>query len=211
MSTTTTIQSEERVANSKSTLKELRENDRIPAVVYGYETETTSISINERDLINALREVGRNGVIQLQVDGQKRNVVLNDYQTDVLVGNITHADFLVVDMSEELEVSVTVQLVGEAPGEKEGGTVQQPNWELDILVKPSEIPETFEVDVSKLVIGDTLTVADIRKDSKFEILNDDEYALVTISAPRTEAELEALEEGAEASDVEPEVIGEDEE
>src|SRR5699024_7194173 len=88
MSTTTTIQSEERVANSKSTLKELRENDRIPAVVYGYETETTSISINERDLINALREVGRNGVIQLQVDGKKRNVVLNDYQTDVLVGNI---------------------------------------------------------------------------------------------------------------------------
>lgn len=211
MSTTTTIQSEERVANSKATLKELRENDRIPAVVYGYKTETTSISINERDLINALREVGRNGVVQLVVDDKKLNVVLNDYQTDVLVGNITHADFLVVDMTEELEVSVTVQLIGEAPGEKEGGTVQQPNWELDILVKPSEIPETFEVDVSKLEIGDTLTVEDIREESKFEILNDDEFALVTISAPRTEEELEALDEGTEVADVEPEVIGEDEE
>ena len=150
-------------------------------------------------------------MVQLVVDDKKLNVVLNDYQTDVLVGNITHADFLVVDMTEELEVSVTVQLIGEAPGEKEGGTVQQPNWELDILVKPSEIPETFEVDVSKLEIGDTLTVEDIREESKFEILNDDEFALVTISAPRTEAELEALDEGTEVANVEPEVIGEDEE
>lgn len=210
MSTTTTIQSEDRVVNQKSTLKELRDNDRIPAVVYGYKTETTSISINERDLIKALREVGRNGVIQLQVDGKKRNVVLNDYQTEALGGKIIHADFLVIDMTEELEVSVTVQLVGDAPGEKAGGTVQQPNWELDILVNPADIPETFEVDVSTLEIGDTLTVEDIRKQSKFEILNDDEYALVTISAPRTEAELEALEEGAEVTDVEPEVIGEEE-
>lgn len=203
------IQSETRVAKQKSTLTELRETGFVPAVVYGYKTDATSISISERDLINALREVGRNGVLQLLVNDQKLNVVLNDYQADVLKGNILHADFLEVNMTEELDVSVQVHLVGESIGEKEGGTVQQPNWELDIKVKPSDIPETIEVDISELDIGDTLTVADIREKLNFEILNDDDFALVTISAPRTEAELDALDEDAGETDVEPEVIGEE--
>ena len=130
----------------------------------------------------------------------------------MLKGDITHADLLEIDMSEELEVSVQINLVGESVGEKEGGTVQQPNWELDIKVNPSDIPETFDIDVSEVDIGDTITVADIREKSKYEILNEDDYALVTISAPRSEEELEALDEVAEEGNVEPEVIGaEDEE
>ena len=64
---------------------------------------------------------------------------------------------------------------------------------MKIKVKPSDIPETFDVDISELQIGETITVADIRGKSKFEILNEDDYALVLISAPRTEAEMEALE------------------
>lgn len=206
-----TIQAQERVADKRSTLKGLRDAGRVPAVVYGYKTEATAISINERELILVLREVGRNGVFQLQLNDTKLNVVLNDYQTDVLQGTITHADLLEIDMTEELEVSVQINLVGEAPGEKDGGTIQQPNWELDIKVNPADIPETFDVDVSELQIGETITVADIREKSTFEILSEDDYALVTISAPRTEEELEALDEVAEAGSAEPEVIGETEE
>lgn len=206
-----TIQAKERDTKQHSRLTELRSEGHVPSVVYGYNTESTSITVNERDLINTLRETGRNGVLQLLLNNQKLNVVLNDYQTDVLKGTILHADFLEVNMSDELEVSVHVNLVGESDGEKEGGTVQQPNWELDIKVKPSDIPETFDIDVTELAIGDTLTVADIREKSKFEILNDDDYALVTISAPRTEAELDALDDASENESVEPEVIGETEE
>lgn len=201
------IKAQERVANKQSTLKELRDAGEVPAVVYGYKTEATSISINERELINVLREVGRNGVFQLQLADSKLNVVLNEYQSDALKGDITHADLLEIDMAEELEVSVQINLVGESVGEKDGGTIQQPNWELDIQVNPADIPETFDVDVSELEIGDTITVADIREKSKFKILNEDDYALVTISAPRSEEELEALDEVAEEGNVEPEVIG----
>ncbi len=206
-----TIQAKERITKQHSTLTALRNEGVVPSVVYGYKTEATSISVQERDLIKTLRETGRNGVLQLLLNDQKLNVVLSDYQTDVLKGTIVHADFLEVNLTEELEVSVQIHLVGESAGEKEGGTVQQPNWELDIKVKPSDIPETFDVDVTELNIGDTLTVADIREKSKFEILNEDDYALVTISAPRTEAELEALDDSATDTDVEPEVIGEKEE
>ena len=110
-------------------------------------------------------------------------------------------------MTEELEVDVQINLVGESIGEKEGGVIQQPNRELEIKVKPSDIPESFDLDISELEIGETITVADIREKSKYEILNEDDYALVTISAPRTEAEMEALDETSEAASAEPEVIG----
>lgn len=202
-----TMQSNLRETN-KTTLRQLRNDGWIPSVVYGYKTESTAISVKERDLIDTLRETGRNGVIKLNVDGKDVNVVLSDYQSDVLIGNITHADFLAINMTEELEVEATINLVGQSPGEKEGGTVQQPLWELSIRVKPSDIPDGIDIDVSELQIGDTLLVSDIRDKVKFEILNDDETALVTISAPRTEAEMEALDETTE-TEAEPEVIGED--
>ncbi|MFC5603627.1 50S ribosomal protein L25/general stress protein Ctc [Sporosarcina koreensis] len=207
----TAIQSKTRETKTRSALTALRNEGFIPSVVYGYNTESTPIAVSERELLKTLREVGRNGVIQLEVDGKQLNVVLNDFQEDALKGDIRHADFLAIDMSEELEVDVTVHLVGESVGEKEGGVVQQPNREVTIKVKPSDIPESFEVDISELQIGETITVADVRAKSKFEIITDDDYALVLISAPRSEEELEELEADTGAADAEPEVIGEKEE
>ena len=125
-------------------------------------------------------------------------------------GEIRHADFLSIDMSEELEVDVTVQLVGDSIGEKEGGVVQQPNREVKIKVSPSDIPESFDVDISGLQIGETITVADVREKAKFEILNEDDHALVLISAPRSQAELEELDADTGSADAEPEVIGDKE-
>jgi large subunit ribosomal protein L25 len=192
----TTIQSEMRTTAKQSTLTQLRKNGIVPAVVYGYNTEATTISVKERDLLNTLRVTGRNGVMQLNVEGKSVNVVLNDYQSDALKGHIHHADFLAINMTEELEVDVSVNLIGDSLGEKEGGTLQQPNREVTIKVKPSEIPETFDIDISQLQIGETITIADIREKSQYEILNDDDYALVLISAPRTQAEMDDLESEA---------------
>ncbi|MBO0588075.1 50S ribosomal protein L25/general stress protein Ctc [Sporosarcina sp. E16_8] len=203
----TTIQSEARVPSNQSTLTELRKEGYVPAVVYGYKTEATSISVKERDLLKTLQITGRNGVIKLNIDGKDINVVLNDYQSDVLKGEIQHADFLAINMTEELEVDVLVHLVGESVGLKEGGVLQQPNREVTIKVKPSDIPETFDIDISNLQIGESITVAEIRAKSKYEILNEDDHALVLISSPRTAAEMEELESEASES-VEPEVIGE---
>lgn len=202
----TTIQSELRNAKQQSILTEMRAEGIVPAVVYGYETEAIAISVRERDLITTLRVTGRNGVMKLQLEGKELNVVLNDYQSDAIKDSIVHADFLAVNMKEEIEVAVQINLVGESVGEKEGGIIQQPNWELQVRVKPSDIPETFDIDISSMEIGDTLTVAEIREKSKFEILDDDDYTLVTITAPRSEEELETDTEDAAGN---PEVIGED--
>ncbi len=203
------IEAKVREGKQQSVLTELRTEGYVPAVLYGFETDNKSVAVKERDVIMAVREVGRNGVIQLIVDGEEHNVVLHDFQKEVLRDNLTHIDFLAIDMNKPLEVEVFVQTVGKAAGEAEGGVIEQPVRELTLLVKPTEIPETFEVNVDALNIGDSISVADIREASAYEILNEDEDVLVVLSAPRSEEELEALDEVAEeGGDAEPEVIGE---
>ncbi len=186
----TTIKAQSREIGKQSKLTQLRGEGYVPAVVYGYETESSSIVINELDLLKTLREVGRNGVMKLDVDGKEVNVVLSDYQMDVLKGNFVHADFLSINMTDELEVSVTVVLTGDAQGVREGGVLNQPNREITIKVKPSEIPDSIDVDVTDLEIGDSLLVGDIREKTNFEILTEDDYTLVSVSAPRSDEELE---------------------
>lgn len=198
----TAIQSKLREVKPKSTLTKLRKDGFIPSVVYGYQIESMPIAVKEKDLMSTLREVGRNGVLKINVDGKDLNVVLEDYQEDALKGEIYHADFLAINMTEELEVNVTVHLVGEAPGEKEGGVLQQPIREVTIKVKPSDIPESFDVDISNLQIGESITVKDIRESSNFELLNDDEEALVVISAPRAETDEDADDSEEAAAPVE---------
>jgi large subunit ribosomal protein L25 len=204
----TSIQSEMRAPAKQSTLTQLRKEGIVPAVVYGYKTESTPISVKERELLKTLSVTGRNGVIKLNVNGKNINVILNDYQSDALKGDIRHADFLAINMTEELEVDVVVRLTGESVGVKQGGVLQQPNHEVTIKVKPSDIPETFDIDITNLEIGESITVEEIREKSKYEILNEDNHALVLISSPRTEAEMDELEsDAAESTEAEPEVIG----
>jgi large subunit ribosomal protein L25 len=197
----TTVKTQTRDRGQQSNLTKLRSEGFVPAVVYGYKTDTSSIAVSEKDLLKTLREVGRNGVMKLDVDGKNLNVVLSDYQMDVLKGKFVHADFLAINMSDELEVSVTVVPTGDSVGVSEGGVLNQSNREVTIKVKPSAIPESIEVDVTELAIGDTLTVGDIREKSEFQILNEDDFALVSISAPRSDEELETTaDEPAVAAD-----------
>lgn len=207
----TTIQAKVRETEKHSQVTDLRQQGDVPAVVYGFKTDAQAIAVNEGELLKTLRDEGRNGVFKLQLEGESVNVVLHDYQEDPLKDTIVHADFLAINMKEELEVTVQIHLVGESKGEKSGGVIQQPNWEVQIKVQPTDIPETFDLDISEMEIGDTLTVEDIRSKSAYEILEEDDFVLVTISAPRSEAELAELDEATQDGDAEPAVIGEKDE
>jgi large subunit ribosomal protein L25 len=204
---TTTVKTQTREKGKHSNLTELRHGGFVPAVVYGYKTDSTTISVNELDLLKTLREVGRNGVMKLDVDGKSVNVVLSDYQMDSLKGKFVHADFLAINMADELEVNVVVHLIGDASGVREGGVLNQPNRELTVKVKPSDIPDSIDIDVSELAIGETLTVGDVRKKVKFNVINEDDFTLASVGAPRSDEELEttadepSVDESAEIEEV----------
>lgn len=112
-------------------------------------------------------------------------------------------------MTEERTVEVPVHLIGEAPGAKEGGVVEQPLFNLEITATPDSIPEYIEVDISELNINDSLSVADVKVSGDFTIENEAEDTIVSVVAPTeepTEEEIEAME-GASTQE-EPEVVGE---
>lgn len=203
----TKLASVNRESSSKqSELKALRDNGRIPVVVYGYKVENTTLSIDENEFIKVIREVGRNGVIDLDLDGKATKVMVTDYQFDSLKNQITHVDFVAINMKTEVTVDVTVELVGEAKGTEEDGIIEQPTFELEVTATPDNIPESLQIDVSDMEIGDTLYVSDIKVDGNYVIENDDEEAVVTVVPPQKEEE--ETEEADE--DVEVPVVGEEE-
>ena len=197
---------------TRSDLKQLRNSGKVPAVVYGYGTKNTSVKVDEVEFIKVIREVGRNGVIELGVGSKSIKVMVSDYQFDPLKNQITHIDFLAINMSEERTVEVQVQLVGEAVGAKEGGVVEQPLFNLEVTATPDNIPEVIEVDITELNINDSYSVADIKISGDFTIENNPEDSIVTVVPPTdepSEEEVEAME--GESATEEPEVVGEDKE
>ena len=185
--------------SKQSELKELRQTGKVPAVVYGFETENTSLSVDENEFIKVIREVGRNGVIDLEIADGVTQVMVNEYQFDALKNQITHIDFIAINMQTEVTVEVQIELTGEAPGQKEGGVLEQPLFEVSVTAKPADIPETIEVDISELNVGDSIHVEDIRSKGNFVIENEDADALVIVSAPSEEPE---VDEDAEEQSVE---------
>lgn len=197
---------------TRSDLKTLRNSGKVPAIVYGYGTKNTSVKVDEVEFIKVIREVGRNGVIELTVGSKTIKVMVSDYQFDPLKNQITHIDFLAINMSEERTVEVPVQLIGEAAGAKEGGVVEQPLFDLEVTATPDNIPESIEVDISELEVNDSVSVSDLKTTGDFTIENDENDSVVTVVPPTeepTEEEIEAME--GDSATEEPEVVGEDKE
>lgn len=187
---------------TKGELNKIRNEGKIPAVVYGYGASNTSVKVDEPEFVKVIREVGRNGVIELGVGSKAIKVMVSDYQIDPLKNKVTHIDFLAINMKSELTVDVVVNLTGEAQGVKEGGVVQQPLFQLSVTATPDEIPETIEVDVTELNIGDSIMVGDLKADKAYTINNEDDEAIVSVVPPTVESEEGEATEGAETSDEE---------
>lgn len=185
---------------TRSSLRKLRASGVIPAVVYGYGAKNTSVKVDEVEFIKTIREVGRNGVIELGVGSKTIKVMVSDYQYDSLKNQITHVDFLAINMREELTVDVPVVLVGESVGASEGGVVQQPLFDLQVTTTPDAIPENIEVDITELAVGDSYLVGDLDATDKYTIENDREEAVVTVVPPTEEPAEDAEETAAEEAD-----------
>ncbi|WHX40685.1 50S ribosomal protein L25/general stress protein Ctc [Mesobacillus sp. AQ2] len=187
------LKANERTNAQRSALRKLRQEGKIPAVVYGRNTENQSIYIDSIEFIKTIRENGRNGVISLDVNGKQQDVMLTDYHQDHVKNEILHADFLAVDKSSKVHTSVRVNLVGEAAGVKDGGVLQQPLHEVNITATPGNIPDSIDVDVTNLQVGENLTLADV-KTGNYELNDDESTVIVSILPPKVEEEINSGEE-----------------
>ncbi|WP_342429254.1 50S ribosomal protein L25 [Neobacillus sp. FSL H8-0543] len=191
-----TLVAQERKDSKKSTLKTLRNDGEIPAVVYGRDINTESIFINNSDLLKVIKSVGRNGIISLNLNEKSENVILRDYQNDPVTRDLLHVDFLQVDKHTEIDTKVSVFIKGTSNGEKAGGVAKQFLHELDITAKANDIPDSIEIDITNFEIGHTVQVAEIKKDySNCTFHHEDEETIVMIDYVKlvTEEDISNLE------------------
>lgn len=182
--------------------KRIRAEGRIPGVVYGLGTEPVSLIVDWKPLRAALTgEAGLNALIQLEVDGKRDLTIVKELQRHPVSGDVIHLDFLRIDPDAEISVDVPVLLEGEAEAvHNEDGTVDHLLFTLTINAKPADIPNDITVDISEMVLWDTIRVSDLKLPKGVTTDADPEEAVVTslITASTMEAEAEeaAAEEAA---------------
>jgi large subunit ribosomal protein L25 len=192
----TVLQAKERKEFRHSALKKIRTSGNIPAIIYGNKMDNKSVFVSSADLTKTIRQVGRNGVISLDVEGSKQDVILTEYQEDSFKKEILHVDFLAVDKSSKINVDVRLVLVGEAAGVKDGGVLQQPIHQISITSTPDNIPQQIEVDIANLQVGETVTMGDIPSAGAFTINHEDDEVVASILPPKQEEEINAGEQQA---------------
>jgi large subunit ribosomal protein L25 len=181
--------------------RRLRRQGLIPGVLYGRE-QPVAITITERDLRTAITGAGgSHAVLDVVVEGgQSHSSVLKEFQLDPIRGYITHVDLQEVRLDQPIHATVSVMLVGEAVGAKEGGILTQVTNSVNIEALPLEVPEHLEVDVAHLGIGDSARLSEVKLPAGVTLLDDPEsIVLATVTQPRAEEEPETTAaEGEEA-------------
>ncbi|RLC32544.1 50S ribosomal protein L25 [Candidatus Woesebacteria bacterium] len=194
-------------------VKTLRKEGVLPANIYGKKVKSLAIQIPMNEFEKVYKKAGETGIIEIAVDSSKRPVLINNVQVHPVTDMPIHVDFLQIDLKEKVTADVPVDLIGESPAEKSGlGTVVQQMNEIEVEALPTDLPEKFEIDLSKLTKVDmAVLVKDLDVDKKkVEIKSDLEQILVKVEPPRkeeeviapveTEEEEEVTEEGEESSE-----------
>jgi large subunit ribosomal protein L25 len=194
--------------------RRLRKQGLIPGVLYGRGKKPHAFVVPERALRGALGGPhGLHAILDVVVDDQKtaHASVVKDYQQDPIRGYMTHIDLHEVRLDELISAQVVVELVGESPGVKVGGVLTQVVREVTVEALPLEMPDRLSLDLSTTEIGSALRVSDLLVPAEVTVLDELESVLVTVSAPRLAAELEAAEaEAAAEAAAEAEEAGEGE-
>jgi len=187
-----------RTEKGKGVAKRLRSEGKLPAVVYGHKTDPIALTIDSKQLLKLIVEgKSEHKLFGLSIEGNgkpiEKIVMIKELQIHPLKRNFLHVDFFEVAMDEEITLSLVIKLVGEAPGVEMGGMLQQVRREIEIKCLPSQIPDTVEIDVSALNIGDSVHLNDIQLPEGIKVLDDADLTIATVLAPVVEKEVEPEE------------------
>jgi large subunit ribosomal protein L25 len=178
--------------------RRLRAEGHIPAVVYGHGMTPLSVSVNRRELRQALSgAAGMNTILDVTVDGKVYPSLIKDIQRHPVRRTVQHVDFIQVNLNEEVVVSVPIHLVGESKEvEQEKGLIDLAMQELSVRTTPRNIPDGITIDVSDMTLDTVIRVGDITLPAGVVAEADDEAAVVTVLVMRA-AEIEEAEGGGE--------------
>jgi len=212
-----TLEAVKREGRGKNEANRLRAAGRIPAVVYGSKKdgkapEGVALAVDPKAVLRILHsESGANTLINLRVDGSEARVMVKEYQLDPVTHQLLHADFYQLAMDKAITVTVPFVLKGESRGVKvQGGIVDFVTRDIEVQCLPTDIPENIPVDISELMLNQSIRLKDLAQDPKWKAIADGETMIVHVVMPKAEeaaaAATDAAAAAAPTAAAEPEVI-----
>lgn len=202
---TVTLDANIRKERKKGAAGRLRRAGRIPAVIYGKENVVT-ISLDAHNFLQTFKHASESSLITIKADdGSTHEVLLKDYQQNILTGDVLHVDFYEFEAGKTLRTNVAVHLEGSPIGTREGGILEQQLHEVEVECLPKDIPAEITVDVSELGIGDSIHLSEITPPPGVEFTHtgeqDQTIALVAAQQAEEEPEEEEVAEGEEGEEL----------
>ena len=209
-----TLKAAPRTEFGSRTTRRLRREGLVPGIVYTGGDDARPFQVPEREIRNIIHSGA--ALFDLEIEGEKAvPVVIKDSQLHPVRGDLRHFDLVQVRLDEKIQAEVAIELEGgeDAPGAKEGGVLEHITREVTVSALPTDIPEMITVNVSEMDINDTITLSAVTAPQGVEFVADDleEVTVATLTPPRLEAELEAIEEEAALVGEEGEEVPEGEE
>jgi large subunit ribosomal protein L25 len=214
-----TLEAVKRDSRGKNEARRLRSSGRIPAVVYGSKKdgkapEGVPVAVDPKEVLRILHsDSGANTLINLKFDGREARVMVKEYQVDPVTHHLLHADFYQLAMDKAIVVTVPVVVRGEPKGVKQqGGLLDFVTRDIQVECLPTDIPEHIDLDVTELMLHQSVRVRDLPVYPKFKVISEPDTMLVHVVMPKAEesaatAEAEAAATAAApAAPAEPEVI-----
>jgi large subunit ribosomal protein L25 len=185
----------------------------VPAVVYGHGVRNEPLELDAKVMERVYGRAGGNKIISLKVgEGRAKNVLIHDVQREASRGELVHVDFYVVRMDEEIRTSVPLHYVGESTAVyQQEGTLVKNLDAVEVEALPGELPESIEVDIAGLDdFEKSITLADLTIPAGVKLVEEDLGTLVAkVEPPRTQEEMEELEEPVDEAEELPENVKEE--
>ena len=198
-----TLEAVKREGRGKNEANRLRAAGQIPAVVYGSKKdgkapEGVALSVDPKEMLRILHsDSGANTLINLRVDGTEARVMIKEYQLDPVTHQLLHADFYALAMDKAITVTVPIVLKGESRGVKQqGGIVDFVTRDIEVQCLPTDIPENITVDVSELMLNQSVRLKDLVQGPKWKAMTDGETMIVHVVMPKAEESAQATEAAA---------------
>ena len=211
MSKEITINAEPRETRGKNEARRLRVKGLAPGILYGASGPSVALAVNPKEVSRILRSsTGHNTIFTLSLrGGEATPAMIVDWQSDPVKDVLLHVDLKRIDLTKRIIVKVRVQTTGEPQGVKiQGGLLEVITREVEIECLPNEIPDSFTVDVSQLMIGQNLRASDIPLTGSMKLISSPDQVIAHVVTMKAEEEPAAAAEGAveAAAPAEPEVI-----
>ncbi|WP_308652341.1 50S ribosomal protein L25 [uncultured Anaerococcus sp.] len=205
------LQAEKREATGKNQVKKLRNKDLIPGVIYGKNQENVNVQFTARDFEKVLRQAGTSTIITLDIEGEGKEVLIKEFTSHAYKNQFLHVDFQAIDQNESIRVTVPVVLVNRDDMNEVTGVLVQNLESVEVECLPKYIPQTADVDVKEMAIGDNMTVADldIASNENITILADEDEVVCSLQEVSEEEIVDEDAEAVDAADVP--TVGETEE